>query len=100
MARKLLAFSLTLFCLVVAIGLLAGCGEDEPPVIIEPEPEANTVKLRPDRLPTLLEALVYEGWIVKVDISAFSHPFFTGKQKLVDTEGRVDRFNKRYAAKK
>jgi large subunit ribosomal protein L31 len=35
--------------------------------------------------------------VVSLDISAFSHPFFTGKQKLVDTEGRVDRFNKRYA---
>lgn len=38
-----------------------------------------------------------EYFVVPVDISAFSHPFFTGKQKLVDTEGRVDRFNKRYA---
>jgi large subunit ribosomal protein L31 len=27
------------------------------------------------------------------------HPFFTGKQKLVDTAGRVDRFNKRYGKK-
>ena len=27
------------------------------------------------------------------------HPFYTGKQKLVDTGGRVDRFNKRYAKK-
>ena len=37
-----------------------------------------------------------EHYVVKVDISAFSHPFYTGKQKLVDTEGRVDRFRKRY----
>ena len=28
------------------------------------------------------------------------HPFFTGKQKLVDTGGRVERFNKRYGARK
>ena len=28
------------------------------------------------------------------------HPFFTGKQKLVDTGGRVDRFNKRYGSRK
>jgi large subunit ribosomal protein L31 len=31
-----------------------------------------------------------------VDICAQCHPFFTGKQKLVDTEGRVDRFRRRY----
>lgn len=35
-------------------------------------------------------------YVVSIDISAYSHPFFTGKQKLVDTEGRVDRFFKRY----
>lgn len=35
----------------------------------------------------------------KVSISSDSHPFFTGSQTLVDTEGRVDKFKKRYAAK-
>ncbi len=33
---------------------------------------------------------------LKVDICSNCHPFFTGKQKLVDTGGRVDRFNKRF----
>ena len=37
-----------------------------------------------------------EHFVIPVDISAYSHPFFTGKQKLVDTEGRIDRFNKKY----
>lgn len=32
-----------------------------------------------------------------IEICSECHPFFTGKQKLVDTAGRVDRFNKRYA---
>ena len=31
-----------------------------------------------------------------VEICAQCHPFFTGKQKLLDTEGRVDRFNRKY----
>lgn len=31
-----------------------------------------------------------------IEICSECHPFFTGKQKLVDTAGRVDRFNKRY----
>lgn len=33
---------------------------------------------------------------LRVDICSACHPFFTGKQKLVDTEGRIDRFNKKY----
>ncbi|MCR4614739.1 MAG: 50S ribosomal protein L31 [Clostridiales bacterium] len=33
---------------------------------------------------------------IRVDICSKCHPFFTGKQKLVDTGGRVDRFKKRY----
>ncbi|MDR2627562.1 MAG: type B 50S ribosomal protein L31 [Dysgonamonadaceae bacterium] len=34
--------------------------------------------------------------LVKVEISSTSHPFYTGKQKLVDTAGRVDKFMSRY----
>ncbi len=34
---------------------------------------------------------------IKVEICNVCHPFFTGKMKLLDTEGRVDRFNKKYA---
>jgi len=33
---------------------------------------------------------------IRLDICANCHPFFTGKQKLVDTGGRVDRFKKRF----
>ena len=36
---------------------------------------------------------------MKVDICSKCHPFFTGRQKLVDTGGRVDRFKKRYGMK-
>ncbi len=35
--------------------------------------------------------------LVKLEITNTSHPFFTGKQKLVDTAGRVDKFMSRYA---
>ncbi len=34
--------------------------------------------------------------LYKMEISNTSHPFYTGKQKLVDTAGRVDKFNSRY----
>jgi large subunit ribosomal protein L31 len=34
--------------------------------------------------------------LYKLDISSASHPFYTGNQKIVDTEGRVERFMKKY----
>ena len=34
---------------------------------------------------------------IKVEICSKCHPFFTGKQKLIDTGGRIDRFRKKYA---
>lgn len=34
---------------------------------------------------------------LRVEICSSCHPFFTGRQKLVDTEGRVDRFQKKFA---
>ncbi len=47
------------------------------------------------------ETIVWEDGneypLVKVEISAASHPFFTGKMKFVDTAGRIDKFNKKFA---
>ena len=47
-----------------------------------------------------------EGWTtastkkeLRVEICSKCHPFFTGKQKLVDTAGRIDRFQKKYGKK-
>ncbi len=34
---------------------------------------------------------------IKVEICSDCHPFFTGKQKLIDTAGRIERFRKKYA---
>lgn len=36
---------------------------------------------------------------IRVEVCSKCHPFYTGKQKLVDTGGRVDRFNKRFGLK-
>jgi large subunit ribosomal protein L31 len=36
---------------------------------------------------------------LRVEICAACHPFFTGKQRLMDAEGRVEKFNKKYAKK-
>ncbi len=38
-----------------------------------------------------------DHYVVHVDISGHSHPFYTGKQRLVDTAGRIERFRARYA---
>ena len=35
--------------------------------------------------------------LIKVEISSASHPFYTGKHKVIDTSGRIDKFQKRYA---
>lgn len=35
---------------------------------------------------------------VKLDISSASHPFYTGKQKILDTEGRIDKFKKKFGS--
>lgn len=47
------------------------------------------------------ETVVYtdgnEYPLVKMEISSYSHPFFTGKVKFVDTAGRIDKFNKKFA---
>jgi len=36
---------------------------------------------------------------LRVEICSACHPYFTGKQRLMDTEGRVEKFNKKYAKK-
>jgi large subunit ribosomal protein L31 len=46
------------------------------------------------------DTVMFEGQeypVVKLGISNTSHPFYTGKNKLVDTAGRVDKFMSRYA---
>ena len=40
-----------------------------------------------------------EHYVLPVDISSYTHPFFTGKQRLVDTEGRVERFRRRFGSR-
>ena len=38
-----------------------------------------------------------DHFVIQLDVSSASHPFFTGKQKLVDTSGRVERFKRQQA---
>ncbi|MDD4731389.1 MAG: 50S ribosomal protein L31 [Desulfovibrio sp.] len=43
------------------------------------------------------EALSTKGEKIEVEICSQCHPFYTGKQRFVDTAGRIDRFRKKYA---
>lgn len=40
------------------------------------------------------------GKDILIDVCSQCHPFYTGKQKMVDTGGRIDRFNKRFAGRR
>ena len=40
----------------------------------------------------------YKANLMRVEICSNCHPFFTGRQKLIDTEGRVERFTKKFGA--
>ena len=40
-----------------------------------------------------------EHYIIKCDITSFTHPYYTGTQRLVDTAGRVERFKRKYGKK-
>ena len=48
------------------------------------------------------EKITFEGKeypLVKLEVSAESHPFFTGKHKIVDTAGRVEKFRQKYGTR-
>jgi large subunit ribosomal protein L31 len=66
--------------------------------------------VKPDIHPKYMNATVHcacgETWQtrstkseIRLEICSSCHPFFTGKQKLVDTAGRVERFNRKYGRK-
>ncbi|MCO5249726.1 MAG: type B 50S ribosomal protein L31 [Chitinophagales bacterium] len=47
------------------------------------------------------ETVVFEDGneypVIKLDVSSASHPFFTGKKQVLDSAGRIDKFNKKYS---
>lgn len=59
-------------------------------------PKYNIVKVQCACGATFTTGSTKDAEVIKVDICSKCHPFFTGKQKLVDTGGRVDKFKKRY----
>jgi len=60
-------------------------------------PDYNTVTVHCACGNTFQTRSTIKGDMMRVEICSNCHPFFTGKQKLVDTAGRVERFTKKYA---
>ena len=61
-------------------------------------PDYNPITILCTGCNTAYETRSTAGKDYHVEICSNCHPFFTGKQKLMDTAGRIDRFNKKYAA--
>ena len=69
--------------------------EYHPVVVVDGEHEIITRSTLTSKETRNIDGV--DHFVVHVDISSFSHPFYTGRQKIMDTEGRVERFKKRYA---
>ena len=65
-----------------------------PVVFVDGEHEIITRSTKKSSETRMIDGV--EHYVLPLDISSFTHPFFTGKQKLVDTEGRVERFRRKY----
>ena len=59
-------------------------------------PEYHEIKVQCACGASFMSGSTKKGDVIKVDICSKCHPLFTGKQKLVDAGGRVDKFKKRY----
>jgi large subunit ribosomal protein L31 len=63
-------------------------------------PFYHTVEVKMTDGSSFLTRSCYKGEKLVLEIDSKSHPFFTGKQVLIDTAGRVERFNKRFEKSK
>jgi large subunit ribosomal protein L31 len=68
-----------------------------PVVFVDGEHEIITRSTKKSAETRMIEGV--EHYVLPLDISAYTHPFFTGKQKLVDTEGRVERFRRKFGSR-
>lgn len=69
-------------------------------IVIKDMSSGFTFLTRSTRIPT--ETMEFEGKtypVIKVEVSSKSHPFFTGQERVMDTAGRIEKFNRRYSKK-
>lgn len=69
-----------------------------PAIFVDGEHEIITRSTVSTKEKRTIDGVEYN--VINVDISAYTHPFYTGKQRLMDTAGRVERFKQRFAKKK
>ena len=65
----------------------------------EIHPEYKTVTVNCSCGSSFETRSTYSGDAMQIDVCAKCHPFYTGKQKIVDTAGQVDKFRRRYGGK-
>lgn len=71
--------------------------EYHPVVFVDGEHEVITKSTRTSDEKRMIDGV--EHHVLRVEISGFSHPFWTGKQKVLDSAGRIERFKKKYGKK-
>ncbi|BBN58528.1 MULTISPECIES: type B 50S ribosomal protein L31 [Hydrogenovibrio] len=81
----------------------AGIHPDYNEVVFQDISTGETFLTRSTIQKTSGETITLDGKeypLVRVEVSSASHPFYTGKQTLVDTEGRVEKFRQKYGMRK
>lgn len=66
-----------------------------PVVFIDGDNEVITKSTRTSSEKRVIDGVEHD--VLRVEISGFSHPFWTGKVKVLDAAGRIDRFKRKYA---
>ena len=73
--------------------------EYHPVVFVDSSSGAEFITASTMKSDTVREIEGVKHYEVRLEITSDSHPFWTGTQKLVDTEGRIDRFRRKYGKK-
>lgn len=71
--------------------------EYHPVVFVDGEHEIITASTQTSKETREINGV--EHYVIEVAISSHTHPFWTGSQRIVDTAGRIDRFNRKYGRK-
>ena len=65
-----------------------------PVVVVDGEHEIVTRSVLTSKETREINGVMH--YVLPIEISSYTHPFYSGKARLLDTEGRIERFNKRY----
>ena len=68
--------------------------EQHPVIFRDASAEADFIAMSTVKAEEIEKIKGVDHYVIQLDVSSASHPFFTGKQKLVDTSGRVERFKR------